>query len=66
MSYIKQMNNKECNEAISRVLKNIDLIEIENFIAGIDCMSEIRKKFYKRLIEQRYEIIKKCITIYNK
>ena len=58
MSYIKQKRNEECNEAIKRVFKNIDISEIKNFIDDIDCMSNIRKNFYKRIIEIRYDIVK--------
>ena len=59
MSYLKRKENIECNNAIKRVFMNINMAEIINFIDSIDCMSNIRKEFYKRIIEQRYEIIKK-------
>jgi len=58
MTYIKQMNNSECNEAIVGVFDNIKIDEIENFIEGIECMSETRKNFYKAIIKRRYEIVK--------
>lgn len=58
MSYIKQMNNKECNKAIYRIFNNIKIHEIENFINKIECMSDVRKEFYKNLINTRYKIIK--------
>ena len=58
MTYIKQMKNKECNNAIKRLFANINIIEINKFIDNIECMSNVRKEFYKRIIEQRYDIIK--------
>ena len=58
MSYIKQMKNPECNKAICRIFNNIKIEEINQFIDSIDCMSQVRKDFYKRIIEQRYLIIK--------
>ena len=58
-SYIKQMKNEECNEAIKRIFKNININEIEKFISNIENMTEIRKDFYKQIVKQRYEIIKK-------
>lgn len=58
MTYIKQMSNNECNMAIGRIFNNIKINEINEFIDGIDCMSEIRKEFYKKLIRIRYEILK--------
>ena len=32
--------------------------EIKKFINSIECMPDIRKEFYKKLMEQRYEYIK--------
>lgn len=65
MSYIKQMNNEDVNKAIKRIFKNININKIYSFIDDIGSMSNIRKKFYKQVIGQRYEIIKevyqKCI-----
>ena len=58
MTYIKQMKNEECNNAIKRLFANINIDEIRKFIDDIECMSDIRKEFYKKIIEQRYEIIK--------
>ncbi len=58
MSFIKQMKNKECNDAIKRIFTNINMDEIKSFINGIECMSKVRKEFYKNIINCRYEIIK--------
>ena len=59
MTYIKQMENEECNNAIKRLFASINMDQIKKFIDSIECMSKIRKDFYKKIIEQRYEIIKK-------
>ena len=59
MTYIKQKENEECNHAIKRLFANIDIDEINKFIDNIECMSSIRKEFYKKMIEQRYEVLKK-------
>ena len=58
MTYIKQMENEECNNAIKRLFANINIEEIKKFIDNIECMSDIRKAFYKKIIEQRYDVIK--------
>ena len=58
ITYIKQAKNEECNNAIKRLFNNIDIEKIKEFIVNIECMSNIRKQFYKSIIEQRYEIIK--------
>lgn len=64
MTYIKQMKNEECNNAIKRVFTNINMDEIKKFIDSIKCMSDVRKEFYKKIIEQRYEIIKMAYTYF--
>lgn len=58
MSYIKDGNNEECEKAISRLLPNIDISKIFDFIDSITCISDIRKNFYKKIIEIRFNIIK--------
>ena len=62
MTYIKQIENEDCNNAIKRLFANINLNEIKRFIDNIECMSEVRKEFYKNIIGQRYEIIKRAYT----
>lgn len=63
MSYINQMKDEMCNEAIKRVFEDIKIDKIFAFIDEIDAISIVRKEFYKRLIEYRYDIIKK---VYDK
>ena len=58
ITFIKQMKNEECNNAIKRIFININMDEINKFIDTIECMSDLRKNFYKEIIAQRYEIIK--------
>ncbi len=63
MTYIRNNKNEECHKAIIRVFKNINIIKINNFIDGVSCMSNIRKNFYKEIINIRYKIIEE---VYNK
>jgi predicted transposase YbfD/YdcC len=63
MTYLKDMKNEECNNAIRRIFANININEIKKFINNIECMSEIRKNFYNSIIEQRYNIIKNIYEI---
>ena len=58
MTFMQKMENKECNDAIKRIFTYINMDEIKSFIDGIECMSKARKKFYKNIINCRYEIIK--------
>ena len=62
MTYIKQKNNKECNQAILRIFNNIKIEEIEDFINKIECISKDRKNLYIKIINIRYKIIAK---VYN-
>lgn len=66
MTYIKQMKSEECNDAIKRLFTNINIDEIRKFIDNIEYMSKIRKDFYKKIIVQRYEIIKNVFENINK
>lgn len=58
MTYIKQIKNKECNNAIKRLFLNINMEIINKFIDGVEEISLVRKDFYKRILEKRYEILK--------
>ena len=64
--YIKNEKNKECNNAIKRVFEKININEINNFINSILCISNIRKMFYKKIINYRYEIIRDVYFKLNK
>ena len=66
MSYIQNCKNEECNNAIKRNFENIDIEEINNFIDEIPCITNIRKNFYKKLINYRYEILKSTYNNLNK
>lgn len=57
MTYIKQMKNEECNNAIKRLFLNINIEEINNFIDNVEGISISRKDFYKNIIERRYKIL---------
>ena len=66
ISYIKSMKNEECNRAICRMFKKIDINEINRFIDKIQYMSDTRKQFYKKIIKLRYDIIKEVYEKLNK
>ena len=65
MSYIKEMKNDDCNNAIMRIFNRINIEEINTFIDNIACLSNIRKNFYKKIITLRYKIIKDVYNIVN-
>ena len=66
-SYYDVINSlvyKECNEALIKIFKRINLKEIFNLIDDIKCVSKVHKDFYKYMLNERYEkIIKES---YNK
>lgn len=61
MSYIKSLKNAECTNAVKRLIPNIDINKIIEFIDNISCISNIRKNFYKKILMIRYDIIKSII-----
>ena len=66
-SYYDVINSliyKECNEALIKIFKRINIKDIFNLIDDIKSISEVHKSFYKYLLNERYEkIIKES---YNK
>lgn len=63
MTYIKQMENEECNNAIKRLFFSINIDEINKFINNVGVMSTIRKYFYKNIVAKRYEVLKEVYEI---
>ena len=61
MSYIKSLKNAECTNAVKRLIPNIDVNKIIEFIDNISCISNIRKNFYKKILMIRYDIIKSIV-----
>ena len=59
MTFMLDKKNEECNNAIKRLFKNINIDKINKFIDDIECISNIRKDFYKKIIKQRYDILEK-------
>ena len=66
MSYIKQIKNQDCNNAIKRVYPSIDINKINDFINQIEKISNKRKEFYKNILKYRYEIITNIYNILQK
>ena len=64
LKYIEEMKNRDCNEAILRIVPNInmnlikDLIySVENEYKEIKVTSDIQKEFYIKTLEYRYNKI---------
>ena len=59
-SYFEVINSLQfeaCNEALKRIVPRIDLERINRIIDEIEEISELRKQFYKTMLQQRYEKI---------
>lgn len=55
--FITSLKNEECNNAIMRMYNKINLKKIFEVIDEIDVISDIRKQFYKTVIERKYKDI---------
>lgn len=54
---ISSLQFEACNEALKRIVPRIDLERIYRIIDEIEEISELRKQFYKTMLQQRYEKI---------
>ena len=57
--YINSFESNDCSKALFDIFPKIDMKKIENLIDGIPCISDLRKKFYKIILNKRYELILK-------
>lgn len=54
---ISSLQFDACNDALKRIVPRIDLERINRIIDEIEEISELRKQFYKTMLQQRYEKI---------
>lgn len=57
--YITSLKNQDCNNALKRIVPLIDMNKINNIIDKTEYISDLRKEFYKRIINERYNKILK-------
>ncbi len=55
--FITSLKNEDCNNALIRMYNKININNIFELIDKIDVISAIRKEFYKKVIEGKYEKI---------
>ena len=60
--YISGLKNDDCNKALKRVFNRINIFSINEFIDSISCISQIRKDFYKKIINIRYDLLKESFV----
>lgn len=51
--YISSLKNSDCNEALKRVIAQIDMKKINTIIDETPFINEVQKDFYKVIIEER-------------
>lgn len=56
-NFISSLENTECTEALLRVYPKISMEKINQIINETPIISETRKDFYKRMLNERYEKI---------
>ena len=59
LEMIKHLENEDCNKALLRIFPKINLEEINSIIDKTPFISDIRKEFYKKIINMRYTKILK-------
>lgn len=57
--YINSLDNVDCNNALLRIFPKIDLEKINNIIDKTHYISDLRKEFYKKMLQLRYDKILK-------
>lgn len=56
-AYVGSFVNSDCTDALKRVFPRIQMNKIDEIIDTVDGMSDIRKKFYKVMLRERYNQI---------
>lgn len=59
-SYFEVISSRQfeaCNAALKRIVPRVDLVRINNIVDDIEGISELRKHFYKFMLQQRFEKI---------
>lgn len=57
---ISSLRFDECNKALIRIVERMDISRIYDLIDSVVGISEIRKRFYKTILWERYNKILKC------
>ena len=57
--YINSLKDENCNKALIEIFEKINIDEINKIIEQTPFISDIRKEFYKKIINMRYEKILK-------
>lgn len=61
---ISSLEFEQCNDALIRITERVDMNKINKLIDSVEIISDIRKEFYKTILQQRFEKI--LFESYNK
>ena len=56
-NFINSFQDKECTKALLKIYPTINIDKINNFINNIEEISDIRKQFYKTMLQARFDFI---------
>lgn len=64
--YIGSFENKDCVKALQRIYPKINLEFISDIIDSVDGISDVRRHFYKLMLNERYrQIIQQSYLLYS-
>lgn len=58
-TFISGLKNEDCNNALLRIFPRIDMEKVYKIVDETPYISEVRKKFYKKILKMRYDMILK-------
>lgn len=58
-TFISGLKNENCNNALLRIFPKIDMEKVYKIVDETPYISDIRKKFYKKILKMRYDMILK-------
>ena len=56
-NFISSLKNRDCNEALKRIVPRVNMNEITDLIDGTPFISDLQKRFYKTMLAERKERI---------
>lgn len=56
-NFISSLKNRDCNEALKRIVPRVNMNEIMDLIDGTPFISDLQKRFYKTMLTERKERI---------
>jgi hypothetical protein len=55
--FLTKAENLDCNAALKRIYARVDMAKIQEFIDDVPYISDLQRKFYKRYIAARFDLI---------